>query len=168
MKAAFIITLGLADAAAAAPQAKEQVLLDIDGTLFLTFGLFLFGAFILTQFLWKPYLQVRQERVGRVDGYKDAAKQMDLDAADRIGKVEARLAEARRQGSLERTRVRTQAVETEQKILSSAHAEAQKNLAAARSRLESSMAAEKARMAEQARSLAQGAAEQVLGRSVPA
>ena len=95
----------LADSAPPAEVHSPQ-LIDVDGTVFVQLGLFLLLAFVLTKLLWKPYLRVRAERVSRVDGYRKEAVQMEADAATRLERAEAQLAEARRLGSGERLTAR--------------------------------------------------------------
>src|SRR3954453_18707788 len=92
-----------------APQSPEPQVLDVDGTAWLMLGLFLLVVFILTQWLWKPYIRVREERVARVDGYRGEADRLEKEAATRLARVEAQLAEARRVGSAERSRSRAEA-----------------------------------------------------------
>ena len=158
------IYLTLAQASARAPEANEQQLLDVDGTLFLNLGLFLLAMFLLTKFLWRPYLAVREQRSSRVEGEKEAAKRLEVEAAARLARVEAELGEARRAGSAERARVRTDAQKREQEVLSRAQAAAQKTLAEARARVEAAMATERASLAARADVLGREAAEKVLGR----
>jgi F0F1-type ATP synthase membrane subunit b/b' len=122
--------------------------------------------FLLTRFLWRPYLKVREQRTTRVEGYKEEAKRLDAEAAARLSRVEAELADARRAGSSERARVRSEAQRREQEILSTAQAAAQKTLAEARTRVEAAYNAEKATLASRAEALGREAAEKVLGRRV--
>jgi F-type H+-transporting ATPase subunit b len=161
----FILTLA-ATTSARAPEAHGPQLLDVDGTVFLSFGLFLLTMFALNSLLWKPYLRVREARSTRVEGYKEDAKRIDADATTRLGHVEAELAEARRAGSQERARVRIQAQKREQEILSTAQAAAQKSLADARSRIETALTRERATLAARAETLGHEAAERILGRKV--
>ena len=83
---------------ASAPQSAEPELLDLDGTAFIALGIFLVTLLVLWQFLWKPYLRVRDERVARTEGARAQAGELDQLAAARIVKVEAALAEARPAG----------------------------------------------------------------------
>ena len=167
------IYLALADTAAPlhtalarAPEAHDQQLLDIDGTVLLNLGLFLIALFVLNKLLWQPYLRVRGERTSRIEGYKEDAKRLEADAAARLAKVEAKLAEARRAGSFERARVRTAAQAREQEVIRLAQASAQEALAAARARVDEALAKERANLAARAQALGQEAAEKVLGRKV--
>jgi F0F1-type ATP synthase membrane subunit b/b' len=160
------IYLVLAAAGTPAPEAHEQQLLDVDGTVLLQFGLFLIAMYALTQLLWKPYLRIRQERGARVEGFKEEAKRMDSDAAARFAKVEAKLVEARRVGSAERTRVRIAAQQREQEVIAGAQSAAQQTLAEARGRVDKALAGERASLAARAEQLGRQAAEKVLGRKV--
>jgi F0F1-type ATP synthase membrane subunit b/b' len=86
-----------------APQSPEPQLLDVDGTVFVMLGLFLIVMFLLTKWLWRPYLKVKEERVNRVDGYRAEAGRLESEAAARLARVEAQLADARRTGSGQRS-----------------------------------------------------------------
>ena len=165
MNASFIY-VSLAQATARAPEASQQQLLDVDGTLFLNLGLFLVAMFVLTQLLWKPYLRVRAQRTSRIEGEKETARRLESEAAARLSRVDAELAEARRAGSAERTRVRNEAQKREQQVLATAQASAQKTLVEARARVETAMTRERASLAARAEVLGREAAEKVLGRKV--
>jgi F0F1-type ATP synthase membrane subunit b/b' len=159
-------SLFLTLAQAKAPESDQQQLLDIDGTVFLNFGLFLICMFFLSRFLWRPYLRVRADRVTRVEGQKEDARRLEAHAAARLNTVEAELAQARRAGSLERARVRSEAVAREQQILAAAQTRAQNSLAEARARIEIAVARERASVAARAEALGHQAAERILGRSI--
>lgn len=152
--------------AASAPQVHAPQLIDVDGTIFVQLGLFLVLGLVLTKLLWKPYLRVRAERVTRVEGYRKDAARMEMDAAARLARAEADLAEARRVGSGERAVARAEAHAREQTLVAQAQAEAQRALAAARIRLDATVATERARLEAGAREIAREAARRILGREV--
>jgi F-type H+-transporting ATPase subunit b len=147
-----------------APQAGEQQLLDIDSTVFVMLGLFLLLAFILTRWLWKPYLRVRDERVRRVEGARDEAERLDTNSAGRLARIEAQLAEARKAGNSERAQMRAQALTREQQIVTEAQAAAHKMLAEARIKLDAALTTERARLQASAATLGREIAEKALGR----
>jgi F0F1-type ATP synthase membrane subunit b/b' len=149
-----------------APQSSEPQVLDVDGTAWLMFGLFLLVAFILTQWLWKPYLRVREERVSRVDGFRSEAERLEKEATTRLARVEAQLAEARRAGSAERARTRAEAQAHEARLSAEAQAAAQRALAEARAKVEAALGAERGRLQERAGKLGREITERVLGRPV--
>src|SRR5438105_1495995 len=96
-------------AAAVAPKTQEPQLIDVDGTVFIQLGLFLVLMLLLSRLLWRPYLKVRMERTSRVEGYREEATRLESEAAKRLERAEAALADARRKGSAERAQVRAQA-----------------------------------------------------------
>jgi F-type H+-transporting ATPase subunit b len=149
-----------------APQSPEPQLLDVDGTVFVMLGLFFIVMFVLTRWLWRPYLRVKEERVARVDGYRAEASRLESDAAERLARVEAELAEARRLGSAQRASARSEAHLREQKIVADAQAAAQQALAHARARLEAAFAAERDKLHTRASVLGAEITEKVLGRPV--
>ena len=151
---------------AVVPQAHGPQLIDVDGTVFVQLGLFLVLGLVLTKLLWKPYLRVRAERVTRVEGYRQDAARMEIEAAARLARAEANLAEARRVGSGERAVARAEAHAREQTLIAEAQAEAQRALAAARIRLDATVTAEKARLEAGARETATRVARRILGREV--
>jgi F-type H+-transporting ATPase subunit b len=146
------------------PQAGEQQLLDIDSTVFVMLGLFLVLAFILTQWLWKPYLRVREERVRRIEGARAEAEKLEADTATRLTRIEAQMSEARKAANHERAQVRLAAMAREQQLLAEAQAAAHKMLTEARSQLDASLATERARLQASATTLGREIAEKALGR----
>jgi F-type H+-transporting ATPase subunit b len=153
---------------AAAPESHEPQLIDLDGTVFVQFGLFLLLMLILRQFLWKPYLKVLGERTTRVEGYKQEAVRLDAEAAARLAQAEAALAEARREGAGLRVEARTAAHKREQEVLAAANATAQKTLADARARVSATLATERAKLQQTAAEIGTLAARKILGREVSA
>jgi F-type H+-transporting ATPase subunit b len=146
------------------PQAGEQQLLDIDSTVFVMLGLFLLLAFILTRWLWKPYLRVRDERVRRIEGAHAEAEHLEANSAGRLARIEAQLAEARKAGNAERAQMRAQALVREQQIVTEAQTAAHKMLAEARAKLDAALTAERARLEASAATLGREIAEKTLGR----
>jgi F-type H+-transporting ATPase subunit b len=162
MKTTFALLL------AAAPETHEPQLLDIDGTIFLQLGIFLLALLLLTRFLWKPYLRVRTERVARVDGYREEAGRLEIDAQQRLTRADAALAEARRVGAGERAVARQEAHAREQTLLAEANAASQRKLAEARARLSATVEAERKKLETQSSEVAMEAARKILGREVGA
>jgi F-type H+-transporting ATPase subunit b len=158
--------VALALATAPAPQSPEPQLLDVDGTSVVMLVLFFVVMGLLTKFLWRPYLKVREERVSRVEGYRAEAARLQTEAATRLARVEAELAEARRRGSAQRSSARNEAQAHEQKIVAQAQAAAQQGLAQARTRLEAAYATERGNLQSRAQVLGAEITEKVLGRPV--
>ena len=159
-----IANLLQATAAGAAPRAAEPQLLDVDGTVFVMLGIFLILLLVLWQFLWKPYLRVRDERVARVEGAREKAARFDADAGARLTRIEGALADARRAGELETQKLRLEAQSREQQIITEAQEAARRLMTDARVRLDATVAAEKASLQQQTTLLAHEIAEKTLGR----
>jgi F-type H+-transporting ATPase subunit b len=151
---------------APAPQTHEPQLIDLDGTLFVQLGLFLLAVVVLYRFLWKPYLRVRDERVTRVEGYRQEAARIDAEAQGRMERLESELAEARRVGIGERASARSAAVAREHELLAQAQAAAQRAQAEARAQLAAALAAERATLQQKASEIGRQAATKILGREV--
>jgi F-type H+-transporting ATPase subunit b len=156
----------LAVAGDPAPRSPEPQLLDVDGTVFVMLGLFFIVMFLLTRWLWRPYLRVKDERGQRVEGYRAEASRLETEAATRLARVEAALVDARRTGSAQRASARSEAHQREQKIVADAQAAAQQALAQARARLDAAFAAERANLQGRAAVLGAEITEKVLGRPV--
>jgi F-type H+-transporting ATPase subunit b len=153
---------------AAAPESHEPQLIDLDATILVQLGIFFLLMIVLWQFLWRPYLRVRGERVTRVEGYREQAAQMDADAQQRMARAEVALAEARRIGAGERAVARAEAQAREQTLLAEANAAAQKTLADARTKLAATVETERGRLQALAASVGREAARKILGREVSA
>ncbi len=149
-----------------APQAGESQLLDIDNTVFVMLGLFLVLAFILTQWMWKPYLRVRDERIRRVEGAREEADRLEADATARLAGIETQLAEARKASQAERAQARAAVVAREQEIVAAAQEAARKQLVEARTKLDVALASERTRLATHATTLGREIAEKALGRGL--
>jgi len=149
---------------AAAPRSAEAQLLDIDGTVFVMLGIFLVLLLILWVFLWRPYLRVRDERVARVDGAREKAAQLDADSTTRLARIETALAEARRGGNAETSKLRLEAQVREQQIITEAQDAAHKMMVQARTEIEAALATEKANLQKYTDQLGRQIAEKTLGR----
>jgi F-type H+-transporting ATPase subunit b len=151
-----------------APQSHEPQLIDLDGTVFIQLGLFFLLMLVLRQFLWRPYLKIRGERDTRVDGYREQASKLEAEAASRLAKAEAALAEARRVGAGERAEARSVAQKRENEVLAQANAAAQKALAEARARVSAALQTERAKLQQTAAEVGLRVARKILGREVSA
>jgi len=147
-----------------APQAAEPQLLDLDGTVFIMLGIFLILLLVLWQFLWKPYLRVRDERISRTEGARGKAVELENEAAARLARIEAALTEARRNGNTEIAQLRQEAQAKEQQIIAGAQEAARKMMIEARAKLDASVATEKANLQTETGVLARQIAEKALGR----
>ena len=161
---AFVTLLQATTTLGTAPRSAETQLLDVDGTVFVMLGIFLILLLILWQFLWKPYLRVRDERTSRVDGAREKAAQLEADTTARLSHIETALAEARRNGLAETSKLRLEAQAREQQIITEAQEAARKMLAQARAQIDATLAIEKVNLQKHTDLLACQIAEKALGR----
>jgi F-type H+-transporting ATPase subunit b len=164
VNSSFLLLQATSRIVSAAPRATEPQLLDLDGTVFIMLGIFLVLMMVLWQFLWKPYLRVRDERVSRTEGTRAKAAELEAEAATRMSRVEGALADARKSGNAEMAKLRQEAQAREQQIIAEAQEAARKMLADARVKLDESLAKEKATLQAQTGLLAREMAEKAIGR----
>src|SRR6476620_8968676 len=81
-------------------------LIDIDGTLFVQFGLFVVMLFVLSRVLFRPYLKLRDLREKSIDGARAEAAEMDVRAKKIVADYDENLQKARLRGAEERLRLR--------------------------------------------------------------
>lgn len=147
-----------------APRSAEAQLLDVDGTVVIMLGLFLLLMLVLWQFLWKPYLAVRDERVARVEGTRKEASTLEAETQARMTQMEKDLSEARRSANAELAKLRLAAQAQEQQIVGDAQAAAQKSLAESLASLDTTLNTERANLQSHTATLAREMAEKTLGR----
>ncbi len=141
-------------------------LIDLDGTVFLQFGLFVLMLIVLSRFMFKPYLKTRQLRHDAIEGAREKAAKMDVEAQKTVADYEAKLATAKQKGGDARASLRAEAGERERAIIGAARDEANRATEAAKGRLATEAAEAKKQLDAQASALARQMASKVLGREV--
>lgn len=137
-------------------------------TFYLMIVAFFAFAAILHKLVLEPTQAVLKERAKRTSGALAEAAQMQEEARGLSEQLAARLDEARHAGSAAGEQIRREAEATERQLLEQARADAAGTLEEVRIRVEKESAAARAMLHEQAGSLAQLAAEKILGRPVVA
>jgi len=155
----FVATLLIA-----AQEEAPPPLIDVDGTLFVQFALFLIMLVVLSRLLFRPYLQTRDARHKGIEGAREEAAQMQERARQTNADYDARLTKARQRGAEERARLRAEGAIYERQVLGAARDEAQKSLDAARSRISGDAEAARARLAAESSTLARQIVTKLLGR----
>src|SRR6476620_2901330 len=95
----------LATLLTAAAEEESAPLIDVDGTLFIQFGLFLIMLFILSRYLFRPYLAMKDERGKGREGARHEAHEMESRAGKMVSDYDAKLTRARQRGAEEKTRL---------------------------------------------------------------
>jgi F-type H+-transporting ATPase subunit b len=158
----FVATLLIAAQQEEAP----PPLIDVDGTLFIQFALFLIMLFILSRLVFRPYLKLRDERHKGIEGAREEATKMQERARGVNADYDAQLTRARQRGSEERQRLRAEAATYERQVLGAARDESQKALEAARGKIASEASDARTKLTAESTALARQIVTKVLGREV--
>jgi F-type H+-transporting ATPase subunit b len=151
---------------AAVQEEGQTPLIDIDGTLFVQWALFLIMLAVLSRFLFRPYLKVRDSRHAGIEGAREEAHKMEASARDIVADYDAQLTRARLRGNEERARLRGEGAAHERQVLGAARDEAHKALEAARLRISTDAGKAAAQLQTQSTQLAQQVVRKILGREV--
>jgi F-type H+-transporting ATPase subunit b len=141
-------------------------LIDVDGTVFVQFGLFLIMLIVLTRVLFRPYLAMRDRRHKGIEGAREEASAMQERARQTNADYDAKLTKARQRGGEERATLRGQAAIYERQVLGAAREESQKALEGARAKISGEATAARDTLTKESAALARQIAVKILGREV--
>ena len=146
--------------------ASGHPLIDIDGTVFVQFGLFLLVFIVARSLLFKPYLALRERRKAQTDGARAEADRMAAEADAKLADYEKQLAAARSRANDEGRKVRAEAVAHEKDVTDQARSTAQKVMEDASAKMRQETEAARLQLLPQANVLAKQIASKLLGREV--
>jgi len=146
--------------------ADEHPIIDLDGTVFLQFGIFVFMALIATKLLFKPYLAMREARDAGITGARDEADRMAAEADGQLADYETKLASARAKAHAEQQKIRAEAATHEQEVTGKARAEALAAIESSKAKVHEETEAARAELLPKADELANQIVGKLLGRSV--
>jgi F-type H+-transporting ATPase subunit b len=146
--------------------ASGHPLIDIDGTVFVQFALFLVLAVFANRLLFQPYLALRERRRAGIDGARDEATQMTAQADAKLADYEKQLAQARNRANEEARKVRLEAAANEREVTDKARADAQKAIDQAQASMRAETDAARMQLMPQAQAIAKAMANKLLGREV--
>ena len=144
----------------------RAALVDIDATLFVLLGMFLLLYVFLRFALFRPVLRVFDEREKRIEGAKAEAKEMQDRAQRALAEYESFLRDARNQGAAEKEALRQQGQQLARDVIDQVRKETAVVLAQGKAELHAELAKAQASIDTEAATLAQQAAERLLGRPV--
>jgi len=150
----------------AAAEEAPPPLIDIDGTLLLQFLLFVTMVIVLSRFLFRPYLKMRDERDKGIAGARHEAHEMESRASKMVADYDAKLTRAKQRGGEERARLRSEGAARERQLLGAARDEAGKILDGARKTISKQTETARATLTAEANVLAKQMAKKILGREV--
>jgi F-type H+-transporting ATPase subunit b len=146
--------------------ASGHPLIDIDGTAFIQFGLFLVLLFITNKLMFQPYLALRERRKAGIEGARAEAERMSAEADAKLADYEKQLAVARNRANEEARKVRAEAVGHEREVTDKARATAQASIDDAQAKMRSETDAARAQLMPQADAIAKQIAKKLLGREI--
>jgi F-type H+-transporting ATPase subunit b len=149
-----------------AAQEEPTPLIDLDGTLFVQWALFLIVMAICSRFLFKPYLKLRDSRRAANEGAREEAQSMQKRAHEMLENYDAELQRARARGADERQRLRSEGAGYEREVVGAARDEAQKALEAARLRITTEAGTARKQLETQSVVLSKLIVRKILGREV--
>ena len=140
--------------------------MEINATVLLQLALFLILMVMLSQFLFRPLLQLFDARERRIDGAQEEAKQYRENADEKAAIIEERVHQARQEARETLNDFKNRAKAREEEILGAARDVNQGRLTEARTALEQQVSSAKAMLNEDAKALAQDMAAKALGRAL--
>lgn len=141
-------------------------LIDIDGTIFIQFGLFLVMLVVANKLLFQPYLRLRARRAEGIEGAKAEAERMTAEADSKLADYEKQLAIARTRASDEQRKIRAEANAHEREVTGAARAAALASIEEARQRVRTETEAARKDLLPRAEAIGKDMAGRLLGREV--
>jgi F-type H+-transporting ATPase subunit b len=157
MNPTVVVTLAAGD---------SHPLIDIDGTIFIQFGLFLVMLVVANKLLFQPYLRLRERRAEGIEGAKAEAERMTAEADAKLVDYERQLAAARAKSSEEQRKIRATANAHEREVTTTARATAAAALEEARDRVRTETEAARKELMPRAEQIGKQMATRILGREV--
>ena len=141
-------------------------LIDIDGTVFVQFALFLVLFVVANRLLFQPYLRLRERRSAGIEGARAEAERMTAQADAKLADYEKQLAVARERANAEGRKVRLEAAAHEREVTDKARAAAQAATDEAQATMRRETEAARGQLLPQADALARAISSKLLGREV--
>lgn len=146
--------------------AAAHPIIDIDGTVFVQFLLFLVLLWVANKWLFQPYLKLRERRKEGIDGARAEAERTTAQADSKLADYEKQLATARNRANEEGRKVRAEAAANEKTTTDTARAAAQKSIDEATAKMRAEAEAARLQLLPQANAIAKQIASKLLGREV--
>jgi len=145
--------------------AKSGSIVDLDGTFFVQFGIFVVVSVVLYAVLVRPVVRLIEARRDATEGTLDRAGRMSQEAATLKRDVDSQILDIRTAASAERLRFIEEARRQERVVLDRARTESRSAIETAREQMGRSAAEARAGLQREVSALASVVADRVLGRS---
>ena len=140
--------------------------IDLDGSFFVQLGIFFVAFLILRSLVFKPVMQLFDERDAAMSGSKELAEKMSGEADATRESFEAQLRTVRQKANEERDKKRAEAQQLARDLTSKARQHNTSQLTAAKARLDMEARDARAKADAEVPELARKIGEKLLGRSV--
>jgi F-type H+-transporting ATPase subunit b len=141
-------------------------LVDIDGTLFIQLGIFLFMLVVLRTLLFKPVIRLIEARHEATVGTMKTAADLQKEAAALTADVTAKLLKVRAEASADRTATVDRAKRTEREIVTAAKEKTHGVMTQMRAQAATEMKETQNKLEQETRTMAALLAEKVLDRQL--
>jgi F0F1-type ATP synthase membrane subunit b/b' len=130
-------------------------MLEIDGTVLVTFALVWILVVFLTKFFFKPLQKIRSERSARLDGDREASRRAESEGAKDLRHVEQSLKAAREAADKIRDDLELEALREKSRLLSEVGLAAKAEVDKAKDEMAREVDGLKAKLAAEAQSLSE-------------
>ncbi len=141
-------------------------ILDVDATLLIYLGVFFLLFFLLRAFVFRPTMELFDERERAIDGARQEARDLEREAEGKLTSFEEQMGKVRTEASAERDRLRAEGVRLERSLTEKVRAETDQVVRDAEARMADEAANVRKDIAESSPVLAREIAEKLLGREV--
>ncbi len=149
-----------------AASGAEHPLIDIDLTIVLQLAIFIAMSLLATQWLFKPYLKMRDDRIKGIEGGREDAERLSAEADARLADYEKQLAAARERARTEQQKIRAEAAAHHNELVEKTRAEATHTMEAARAKLTGETESARAELMPKAEVIARQMVSKLLDREV--
>jgi F-type H+-transporting ATPase subunit b len=146
--------------------AEGGVNVDLDASLIVQIGLFLFLLVVLKPLLFDPMLKLFEEREKRIEGTRREASKEDERSAKAKAKADAIVGKGREAGAAERDALRAEGAKREAELMAQVRAATAATLEQGRAAIGEEARVARTKLTADAAGLARGIASRVLGREV--
>ena len=141
-------------------------MISLDLSVVYQIVLFLVLWFVLSKVLFRPYLNLLEEREGKTTGARQGTADLEREGADLKAQYEERIAQAQAAGGAAKEVILQDARRRREQVLSQARQEAAATLEHARRDVASQMARDRQLAAAEAATVARQMASKILGRNL--
>jgi F-type H+-transporting ATPase subunit b len=140
--------------------------ISLNVTLLMQIAVFFTLMVLLNQLLFKPMVRVLEERRERTEGRRKKAVQIDAEADGIMAEYQKRIQDTKADADRTRDQLLRQGEAGRQKIVEAATSQAEKTVAEVRARVRAEAQEVRKVLEADARTLAAGVAQKILGRAV--